>query len=415
VKIGYLTNQYPKISHSFIRREILALAANGLEITRFSVRPSPDRLVDPADLEEQQKTEVLLAGGVARLFIGMVRTAFSQPIAFFQTLKLTVQMGINSDRGLLRHFAYLAEACILRRRCQKLEISHLHVHFGTNPTAVALFCENLGGPSFSFTVHGPEEFDKPAAISLGRKIEAAKFVIAVSSFGKSQLYRWCGHHHWHKIHVIHCGVDDLFLNYPISPVPTEPRLVCVARLSEQKGHLLLLQAAASLAKTEVEFELVLVGDGELRSPIETFIAEHALQRQIKLIGWANSETVRHHILNSRAMVLPSFAEGLPVVIMEALALHRPVISTYIAGIPELVEPGKSGWLIPAGSVEELVVAMRSAILATSDELQAMGRLGSQKVKEQHNAAREATKLFALITGELQPADQEEPLPAIAQV
>lgn len=391
-KIAYLINQYPKVSHSFIRREILGIEACGLPVQRFAIRSLQAELVDDADRAELEKTRYILDVGLIGLAFALFSVAIAHPRAFFSTLALALRVGWGSERGLLLHFVYLAEACVLLGGCRQGGVTHVHSHFGTNSTTVAMFCESLGGPSYSFTVHGPEEFDKVKAIALPEKIRRAKFVVAISSFGKSQLYRWCSHDHWHKIHVVHCGVDHEFLNQPVMPIPEEPRLVCVGRLSEQKGHLLLLEAARHLAQKGEVFKLILVGDGELRTEIETFIAHHHLQNHIEITGWATNAEVRQQMLAARAFVLPSFAEGLPVVIMEALALGRPVISTYVAGIPELVEPGVCGWLVPAGSVEDLVEAMYKCLQSSCAELEYLGLAGHNRVAECHNIAIEAQKL-----------------------
>jgi glycosyltransferase involved in cell wall biosynthesis len=191
-------------------------------------------------------------------------------------------------------------------------------------------------------------------------------------------------------------VDELFLAAPPAPITERSRLVCVGRLCEQKGQLLLVEAAARLVKEGRELELVLAGDGELRAPIEAAIARHALQGRVRITGWISNEQVRAEILAARAMVLPSFAEGLPVVLMEALALGRPVISTYVAGIPELVVPERSGWLVPAGDVDALADAMRAALRASPRELEALGLQGAERVRERHDARIEAAKLSALL-------------------
>jgi glycosyltransferase involved in cell wall biosynthesis len=393
--IAYLVNHYPKISHSFIRREIAGIEATGIEVVRFSIRPSAEELVDEADKQELEKTQIILGVGIWGLLLGLWRVAIASPLRFSQALKLAGKIGWGSDRGIILHLAYLAEACVLRRWTAAGNINHVHAHFGTNSTAVAMLCQALGGPSYSFTVHGPEEFDKAQAIALTTKIERAAFVVAVSSFGKSQLYRWCDRQHWSKINVIHCGVDRMFLERPPTPIPAEPRLVCVGRLCEQKGQLLLVEAAARLVKEGLPLKLVLVGDGVLRAEITALITQWGLEDNIEITGWASSSEVQQQILAARAMVLPSFAEGLPVALMEAMALGRPVISTYIAGIPELVESGIDGWLSPAGSVTDLTAAMRSALQLPVDRLEAMGRLGWQKVAQQHNAEVEASKLAML--------------------
>ncbi|ACB51271.1 glycosyl transferase, group 1 [Crocosphaera subtropica ATCC 51142] len=395
MKIAYLINQYPKISHSFIRREILALEALGVPITRFSIRACQEPLIDKADKEELAKTNIILDVGIIGLLISFLKVAITRPKRWLEALQLTIKIGLNSDRGLILNLAYLAEACVLVERFSYLEISHFHAHFGTNSTTVLLLNNVLSGVSYSFTVHGPEEFDKVEAIALPEKIKRAAFVVAISSYGKSQLYRWCEFKDWDKIKIVHCGVDDAFLSFSYQPMPEKPCFVSLGRLSEQKGQYLLIEAASKLVGEGYDFKLILVGDGELRQPIEESINRFNLEDTVEITGWATQAQVQKYILQSQVMVLPSFAEGLPVVIMESLALGRPVISTYIAGIPELVIPGESGWLVPAGSVEALVSTMKTVLDTPISELKNMGKIGIKLVKENHNVTQEAQKLKLL--------------------
>jgi colanic acid/amylovoran biosynthesis glycosyltransferase len=409
VTVAYLINQYPKVSHSFIRREILGLENHGVTVKRFALRDCQSELVDPLDLAELEKTHILLKENKFSFALACLKTILARPKAFLAALKLTLKVGWKSERGLLRNLVYLAEACVLLQRLLPTEVQHVHAHFGTNSTTVAMLCAALGGPAYSFTVHGPEEFDKVEAIALPEKIRRAKFVVAISSFGKSQLYRWSSQEDWAKIHVIRCGVDQQFLSSAHLPIPESPQLICVGRLSEQKGHLLLLAAARLLAQEGQVFKLLLVGDGELRSQVETLIDAYGLRSHIEITGWASSETIKKYLLSSRAFVLPSFAEGLPVVIMEALALGRPVISTYIAGIPELVESGVCGWLVPSGDVQALADAMRKALSATAADLETMGKIGRKRVAKGHNSMTETEKLsrlFAINSVELKGNSDE---------
>lgn len=401
MQLAYLINTYPKTSHTFVRREIEALEQLGHVVERFAIRESEEGLVDPDDQREASKTRILLAGGITELIERTLRALLTRPRRFVSALGLTIRLGWRSDRGVLRHLGYLAEACVLLGLLETSRAEHLHAHFGTNSAAVAMLCAVLGGPGYSFTVHGPEEFDKPLAIGLPEKIRRARFVAAVSSYGRSQLCRWSSHHQWHKLHVVHCGVDNVFLQrsqaatqakQTASPIPDVARFVCVGRLCEQKGQLLLLEAAGLLARQGVQFELVLVGDGELRHELEESARSSGIADRVLLTGWRTGDGVRSEIEAARVMVLPSFAEGLPVVIMEALALGRPVISTYVAGIPELVVPGECGWLIPAGTVEPLAEAMREALQTPVERLTAMGTAGAGRVADQHDAAKEAKKL-----------------------
>lgn len=394
ITVAYLVNQYPKVSHSFIRREILALEADGIAVLRFSVRSCATELVDEADRQELEKTRFILGVGLIGLLISLCRVAIRRPGPFWQTLKLIWKLSRRSEQGIVYHLAYLAEACVLLEWLKQANAAHLHAHFGTNSTTVAMLCRSLGGPPYSFTVHGPEEFDKVQAIALPEKIKRAAFVVAISSFGKSQLYRWCSLDQWDKIHVVHCGVDRAFLDHPFTPIPSDPQLVCIGRLCEDKGQLLLVQAAQQLVQEGFHFKLILVGDGTIRPNIEALMAAHQLEQHIEITGWASNTEVRRHLLNSSAMVLPSFAEGLPVAIMEALALGRPVISTTIAGIPELVKPD-CGWLVPPSSIEDLTNVMREALQAAPAELEQKGKMGAARVAQQHNVAIEAEKLATL--------------------
>jgi colanic acid/amylovoran biosynthesis glycosyltransferase len=400
MRIAYFINQYPKVSHSFIRREILALERQGFAVQRIALRGWDAELVDAEDESERSKTHYVLQGGVQRLLMPVLQALRAQPRRFFAALWLALRMSRRADRAWPYHLIYLAEACRLLPWLQAFGAEHVHAHFGTNSTEVVMLAQALGGPSYSFTVHGPEEFDKPQFIHLGEKVRRAAFVAAISSYGRSQLFRWVEHGHWAKVKVVHCGLERAFHDVPQVPMPALPRLVCVGRLCEQKGQLLLLEAARLLAAQGVEFELVLAGDGEMRAEIEALIADYALQARVRITGWISSEQVRAEILAARALVLPSFAEGLPVVIMEAMALRRPVLSSYVAGIPELVRAGENGWLFAAGAVDELAAALADCLAQPAEVLQQLGEAAYQRVLERHNIDTEAAKLAELFRAQV---------------
>jgi colanic acid/amylovoran biosynthesis glycosyltransferase len=399
MRIAYLTPVYPVPSSTFIRREIAALEAQGFVVHRFAMRRFDGNLADEADWAENQRTCALVDAGVFSLAKSFALGALTWPRKWAKSLATAVRMGLRSERGLIRHLIYLAEACALRRHLATCGARHVHVHFGSNAADIALLCHLLGGPPYSITIHGPEDFDAPRPLSLRKKVHHAAFVVAISQFTRSQLYRWCVPEDWHKIHVIHCGVDQDFLPLTFVPVPERRRLVSVGRLAEQKGQLLLVEAAARLQSRGVNFELVIVGDGPMRGEVEKHITKFSLENQVRITGYLSNQDVRRELQGARAMVLPSFAEGLPVVIMEALAQGRPVISTYIGGIPELIEPGVNGWLVPAGALEPLVDAMAEALTAEPADLERMGRAGAALVAEQHDVLTEARKLAELFEPE----------------
>ena len=402
MKIAYLVNQYPKISHSFIRREILALERQGVQVERIAMRGWADELTDASDRNERGLTRYVLQDGAMALVKATLSTFVSAPGRFLSALALTVKIGLRAERPLPLHFIYLAEACRVLGWLRASGATHLHAHFGTNSAEVAMLVNALGGPAYSFTVHGPEEFDKPGLLWLGEKIRRAAFVLAVSSFGRSQLFRWARYQDWEKVKVVHCGIDSAFHDVPAVPPPAARRVVCVGRLCEQKGQLLLVRAVAALARRGVDIELVLAGDGEMRAEIEALVAAERIQARVRITGWINGDQVREEMLAARAMVLASFAEGLPVVVMEAMALRRPVVSTYIAGIPELVIHGENGWLCAAGDVEALADTLEQCVNTPVEQLQRMGEAGYARVLARHTVDTEAAKIVRHI-GALQGA------------
>lgn len=394
-RITYFISQYPAVSHSFIRREILALEALGYTVQRIALRGWDADLVDSGDIAERLRTRYVLEQGAGALLRATLREALGNTARFVAALRAAFRLSRQSDRSALYHLIYLAEACLVWQMLGEFEPAHVHVHFGTNPTEVLTLLQVLREVPYSFTVHGPEEFDKPLGLHLREKIERSRFVVAISSFGRSQLYRWIDHRQWPKVQVVHCGLEQAFHDVPKVEAPQAPRLVCVGRLCEQKGQLLLVRAAAALRQQAVPFELVLAGDGPLRAEIEELVRELGIADAVRITGWLSSAQVREEILAARAMVLPSFAEGLPVVIMEAMALRRPVLTTYVAGIPELVRAGEGGWLFPAGDVDALAQAMRDCLATPAAELDRMGELARARVLERHDVMREAARLGEL--------------------
>lgn len=394
-RIAYLINQYPRISHSFIRREILALERQGFAVQRIALRGWEGNLVDAVDHEERAQTRYVLREGLAALLWAILRVALTAPARFAGALALAIRMGWRAERPMAYHLAYLAEACRVLPWLRSFGATHLHAHFGTNSAEVAMLAHALGGPPYSFTVHGPEEFDKARFIGLGEKVRRAAFVIAISSFARSQVQRWVEHSHWPKIRVVHCGLEPAFHALAAVPPPSRRRLVCVGRLNEQKGQLLLVEAASRLAAKGVSFELVLIGDGEMRDEIDALVDKNGLRGHVRLTGAISTERMIEEILMARGLVLPSFAEGLPMTIMEAMSLRRPVLTTYVAGIPELVQQGKHGWLFPAGSIDALTEAMENFLALSPEELRVMGEAAHARVVERHSIDTEAAKLARL--------------------
>lgn len=394
--IAYLINRYPTISHTFIRREIRAVEAAGHDVSRFAVRRPETALPDPADQEELDATTHLDAvpksALLSELFKGL-------PLAikrFVNLAKVWWRGGRLSPKGLGYHLIYVAEAIVLAQRMKAAGVDHIHAHFGTNPAVLADMVHALTDIPFSFTVHGPEEFDNPGGLDLAGKASSAKFVVAISSFGRSQLMRWMPFDQWDKIKIVHCGLDFSTFAAP-EDIPSDAGLLFIGRLSEQKGVPLLIRAAAKVKDQIGRCPINIIGGGELESSIRTQISDLGLTEDVRLMGYKNSTEIQDALTASRALVVPSFAEGLPVVIMEAMAMGRPVISSTINGIPELVKDGVHGRLTIAGDVDSLADAMIEALSLSEKTLTAIGSAARDRVHERHNVQDQAGKLLAAIS------------------
>jgi colanic acid/amylovoran biosynthesis glycosyltransferase len=396
MKVAYLTNQYPKISHTFIRREIAGVELAGLDVERIAVRASGETFIDAQDEAERVRTRLLLGRGALGLARDVLAVCSRRPARVLRALRTTWALGRLSPRGRLRELAYLAEACTLLRWAYAAGVEHVHVHFASNPVDVALLCRELGGPPFSFTAHGPSDIDSAWARTLPLKVERAAFVVTVCADGRRRLLRWVPPGFEDKVHVVGCGVDGQFFGAGTHGVPDAPRLVCVARHAPEKGLPVLLRAAHKLAGEGRPFELLLIGDGRERPSLEALAASLGLGGRVRFAGWRSGAEIRGAILDSRAMVMSSLSEGLPVVMMEALALHRPVIGTDVGGIAELVVPGQTGWLVPAGSVSQLADAMREVLTLSPAALDELGRRGAQRIAGAHDAADQAGRMAGLL-------------------
>jgi colanic acid/amylovoran biosynthesis glycosyltransferase len=396
VKIVYVLNTYPAPSHSFIRREIRALEGRGLTVHRLAMRPHDGPLADAADQDEAARTEYVLAAGALALLGSLFHRLLVRPVGTFAALRQALAMGYRSESGILRHLVYWLEGAHVARRARELGANRLHAHFGTNAATVAMLAQMMGGPPFSFTVHGPEEFDKPGLIGLARKLQHADFVVAVSSYGRSQLCRLLSPDLWARLKVVHCGIEPQNFANPAPMPDLKPlRLVSVGRFAEQKGLMTLMDAMEQVVRRGVAVELTLIGDGPMRPMIQQAITQRGLDNTVYLTGWLDGAGVQRELDAAHGLVLPSFAEGLPLVVIEAMTSARPVIATWIAGIPELVQPGRNGWLVPAGDADALAAAIVDMSITPADVLVKMGKSARARALTRHSIEGEAAKLAQL--------------------
>ena len=394
--LAYLMNTYPLISTTFIRREIHAHEAAGVPVVRFAIRPWDQELIDPLDRAEKARTSYLLAPGLLRLALGGLREAAVNPAGLARALVTAVYLATRRGGTGARNLVYLLEAIRFRRLAVAAGITHVHAHFSTNAAAVALLSRRLGGPAYSFTAHGPDEFDDPSANGLPVKVRHAAFVAAITDYARGVILDATRRRNAGKVHVVRCGIDLADFE-PLAPAGNA-RIVCVGRLCPAKAQALLVEAIAPLVADHPGLELVFIGDGEDRAKIEARVRDLGLGDTVTLAGWGTGAEVRAAIAGARVLALPSFAEGLPIVLMEALATGRPVITTRITGIPELVDE-TCGWVVPPGDVPALTQALKDALAASPERLARMGTEGRARVALAHDQATNARILRARIFAE----------------
>ena len=385
MKIAYLTGEYPRATDTFIQREVAALRGLGFEILTCSIRRTgPEHHVGPEQKAEAAGTFVVLD---SLLRITPHLAALRHPGRYFRALALAWRTSAKGIRARAYQLIYFAEAIALADYLRRNGVQHLHNHIAKASCTVAMLASALSGIPFSFTLHGPDDFFEAVHWRLDEKIARATFVAAISDFARSQGMLSAARQHWAKIHVVHCGIDPA--RYAGSDTGTKGHLLFVGRLAAVKGLPVLFEALAIARKTRPDLRLTLIGDGPERRALQ---AEASLLGDaVNFVGYQSQDAVALALQRAELLVLPSFAEGVPVVLMEAMAAGRPVVATRIAGIPELVEDGISGILVPPGDAAALAKGILTALAAPV----VIGNAGRVKVARDFNIATEAAWLAAL--------------------
>jgi glycosyltransferase involved in cell wall biosynthesis len=393
--IAYLTGDYPKVSHTFILREVEAVRAAGLKVLTCSIRkPTAADFTGPEEQRAQAETFYVIAAAKRPLHLLAAhgRAFAKSPARWARTLALAFRMRAPGLKALIWQLFYFLEAGVLADHLTRNKVSHLHNHFGNSSCSVAVLAAELAGIPFSFTEHGPAIFFEVDRWSLPEKIARAKFVVAITHFCRSQLMLFSDPAHWSKIAIVHCGVVPEA--YRRDPGGTGKRVAFVGRLDPVKGALLLIEALAEVLKAHPDATLTLAGDGPARAGAEARAAELGIANSVRFAGFMTQGQVADLLANSDMLVLPSFAEGLPVVYMEALASRIPVVASRVAGVQELVEDGVSGFTVPPGDVPSLT----DRILRLMDDparARAMGEAGRKAVEARHDIRAEGAWLATL--------------------
>lgn len=395
--IAYLCSEYPAISHTFIFREIESLRSAGLKVHTATIRQSSNiGVMTPGEQQEAKDTFVVLSRSLPSVFKAHAHCMLKNPAGYLRMATAGLKPVFKGPRSPIKAAAYFAEAGILLEWLHRLGVNHVHEHFG-NPTAfVALLMKTYGGISYSISVHGPDIFYQVDSSMLQEKVEHASFIRCISHYCRSQIMRISAQSQWSKQHIVRCGVDpETYVPRP-DPGNEVPQLLCVGRLVPAKGQHILLEACSILRNEGLRFHLTLVGDGPDRASLETFSKTHRLDDTVTFTGVLGQDRVRNCYDNADIFILASFAEGVPVVLMEAMAKEIPVVSTRITGIPELIEHGSNGLLATPGDVEDLALQIR-ALIGDASMRNRFGKEGRKTIERQYNQHINNSRMVDLFT------------------
>jgi glycosyltransferase involved in cell wall biosynthesis len=393
-RIAYLVSCYPAISHTFILREVVALRRRGFEIHTASINP-PDRNREMLTQEERQEADdtfYVKTAGFGLILMAHLRMMTASPLRYFAGLVYALKLGGSNLSALLYHVFYFVEAVVLGDWMRRNQLNHVHVHFATPAATVAMIAGQVCGVEFSMTVHGPDEFYEVNRYHVSEKIRRARFVCAIGRYCRSQLMKLSTPEQWHKFEVSPLGIDpELFRPVLREKNSEDFHLICVGRLVSAKGQAILLMAVSSLLQKQHRVSLTLVGDGPDRAGLERMASALGISSSVHFTGSVNQDHIRNLYRQADAFVLPSFAEGIPVVLMEAMAMEIPCISTMITGIPELISSGTEGILVPASDSGLLAEAI--GLLKGRPELAArMAAQGRRKVCREYNLETNSDRL-----------------------
>lgn len=387
-KLAYLTGEYPRASDTFIQREVAALRGLGHEVLTCSIRTTgAEHLVGPEQRAEHASTFKVLDACKSPLRLLRAHARWiAKPGRYLRALKLAWQTAPKGIKGRTYNLIYFLEAGVLADELSRQGVEHLHNHIAKASCTVAMLASELSGIPYSFTIHGPDIFFEPHHWRIDEKAARAAFVACISDFCRSQLMCFADQTHWDRFHIIHCGVDPS--RYSFSDHAGQ-ELLFVGRLAAVKGVPVLLEALHDLPEG---WHLTVIGDGPDRASLE----DQAKGLPVDFVGYKSQSEVAEALARTDVFVLPSFAEGVPVVLMEAMASGVPVVTTQIAGVPELVRDG-AGRLVPPGDVAALAEALQN-VLSDPENRKAMGRQGRVVVDADFNIATEAARLSALFCG-----------------
>lgn len=386
---GYLTSRYPSITHTFVRAEVEGLREAGVRVATASVRRvSEDELLADAERAEFRSTHALLPVSPLRLARCHGVALARHPAAYLRTMVGALRLAHAGGRPRLWQLFYFAEAILLWHWAREHDLRHMRVHHANVASDVTMLACRFGNAAgadpawtWSLTIHGPTELLDLGPHKLGDKVADAAAVICTSDFVRSQVASLLDPAEMGKVHTVHCGVDLREFSLPAggAAARAQDEILCVAALSRRKGVAVLLEALALLHERGVGPRLRLIGDGPERQALKAQAAALGIADAVEFAGALGNDVVARACARAAVFCLPSFAEGVPTVLIEAMAMECPVVTTRIMGVPELVEDGVSGLLVTPHRADQLADAL-AALLADPERREAMGRAGRAKVE-----------------------------------
>lgn len=393
LRMGYLVSRYPAVSHTFILREVLALRERGIKIDVASINDPPsENELTPAERTESDRTFYIKREGTAGALKAIGWLLLHHPRDLARGLVQAMHLGGTDPRRILLCLFYWIEAAILARWAQKRSLTHVHVHFATPAATVALIATSIASITLSITVHGPDEFYDVPGYYLERKIARTGFIVCISFFAQSQLMKLTPGEDWHKFDLARLGVDlEHFAPRPFRAAPSRFQVLCVGRLVSSKGQRILIEAIELLVNRGHSLHLRLIGDGPDRQDLQRLVRERGLAAEVTFEGAVNQDRIRDFYREADIFALASFAEGIPVVLMEAMAMEIPSIATGINGIPELIRDGIDGLLVAPSDIEGMAAALES-LIEQPRLREILGKAGRKRVEEQYTLSKSIDRL-----------------------
>ncbi len=391
-KIGYLCSEYPAISHTFISREIEIIEKEGFEVITASINKTKNlEKMGKSDIERAGRTYFIKNESKVNILKTVLKYKLFSPINYIKLISETYKVSYkNGVKSLKKSIGYFVEAILLDNWAKKEGINHIHVHFANPAATVAMLAEKLGNIEFSLSVHGPDEFYNVDTNNLEEKINRAKFVRCISYFCQSQLMRLSQPENWSKFHIIRCGLRaDEFK--AVEKKESGNNILCVGRLCPSKGQVILLEAVKLMKERGKKFKLTLIGGGENIELIKRKVEEYKLSKEVVVTGAVGHDRVREELANTDVFVLPSFAEGIPVALMEAMAMKIPVITTCITGVPELIEDRVDGYLVEPSNIIQLADTIME-VFENRDSLEELKSKAAEKVRVKYDVEKNTREL-----------------------